>query len=160
MPFWSPKSSKMWSKRTPKCLIGTGEIELGTTLATSSPVFGLKDTFTVSQKRHFGPIWRPVGPHFLPLQAVLTRQFCQQSTMHSSYNVVHCSQLIDRSPTFVLILAIHNSVAEVTEHPSHFSFDVPAFKAHTCKNQQNTYKYEQAYVRRIIDHQARTQHNH
>ena len=90
----------LWLNNNPKCLLVTEEIYVGTILATSILVFGVKDTLTVFQ----------------------------QSLMHSSYNGVHCSQLIHRSPTFGLILAVHDSVAEVTEHPSHFSFAL-IFKA-------------------------------
>ena len=60
------------AKKGPKCLIGTEKIDLGTPLARSSGLLGLKDTSTAPQVAHFDLIWKPTGPHFLPLQAVLT----------------------------------------------------------------------------------------
>ena len=53
-------------------LIGTAQIDLGTTLATSCQVLGLTDTFTAPQVAHFDVIWKPIRPHFQPLQAVLS----------------------------------------------------------------------------------------
>ena len=152
MPFYSPKSPKMWSKTTPKCLVGTEEIDLGTTSATSSRVLSLKDTFTVPQEALFGLIWRPIGPHVLPLQAVET------SLLGQFLWAKHNAQFLWRGALFttywsehnlVLIPIVHHAVAKVTEHPSHFTADVPAFKAHRYKIQQHTYKCEQKYAQRI-----------
>ena len=111
----------------------------------------------------FWPHMEANWTHVLPLQAVETSllgqflwakhnaQFLRQGALFTTYWSEH---------TLVLILIVHHAVAKVTEHPSHFTADVPAFKAHSYKIQQHTYKCEQTYAQRINDHQARTQCNH
>ena len=115
----------MYPKRTPKCLVGTVANDLGTPLATSSGVLGLKDTSSVPQETHFDLIWRPIGPHYLPRQAVLTSlrgQFRQLTIMHNSYNGVHCSQFIDRSitshasPSFIIQSPKSQTSANIHPH--------------------------------------------
>ena len=67
-----PKISKMDAKGLPKCLVGTAQIGLETTLATSSGLVAPKDAFTSPQAIHFDPLYSPFGPQFQYPAIVLT----------------------------------------------------------------------------------------
>ena len=62
----------MRPKGNPKCLVGTAQIDLGSTLTTSSLILSLKATFASPQGSHFALIWTLFGPHFQALQPALT----------------------------------------------------------------------------------------
>ena len=68
MPFQSPKSSQMRSKRDQKCLVGTARVGLGTNLTTADR----KDAFTGSQAAHFNLILTTLGLHLRSLKAAPT----------------------------------------------------------------------------------------
>ena len=65
------KCSKMEAKRVPKCLVGTAQIGLETTLATSSMLGGSKGAFTSPQSAHFELLYSPFGRQFQYPAAVM-----------------------------------------------------------------------------------------
>ena len=66
------KSMRMKPKGNSKYLVGTAQIDFGSTLTTSSLILGLEATLTSPQGAHFVLIWILFGPHFQALQPALT----------------------------------------------------------------------------------------
>ena len=132
MPFYHSKSSQMCLKRVPKCLIGTAQIDLGSTLVTSSQVFGLTDTFTAPQIAHFDVIWKPIGPDFEPLQVVLSLLMT-----HFFDSRAKCTAFITGSTLHDSFIGAHPWTRPQRwsftsqSHTTPFSVDVQAFEAHT-----------------------------
>ena len=143
----------MEPKRLPKCFVGTVANDLGTSLATSSWVLGLKDTFTVPPEAYFDLIWRPTGAHFLTLRAALT-SYCEGNFVNKAQCTPRIRRLIvhNLSIGIVCLLIVHHSIAKVTESPA---VDVTSFQPHPYKIQQHTYNCEQTHAQRINDSQAR-----
>jgi len=82
-----------------------GHIKVGSWSQRHSPV---------PPEAHFDLIWRPIGPHFLPLQAALTSlrgQFCLLTAVHNSCRefIVHRSE-----HKLVRVLIVHHSIIKIT----------------------------------------------
>ena len=103
-PFYLPKSSKMNSKTTQKCLVGTAHVGLGITLTTSRRVVGRRHACTSPQAAHFKFTWNIFTPHFRSLSIVLT-SFPDQISL-AKFN----SQFVARFPVHNLQIRHHSTI--------------------------------------------------
>ena len=99
LPKWGPKGPQnAWSELRKSSLGPLWPHQLQF-LVSKTPLQSLKNVILVPYGGQSGPIFSLCKPFW-------RGNFCQQSPMHSSYNGVHCSQLIDRRLTFILMLGI------------------------------------------------------